>query len=75
MVVFDDDASTSFVLSPMSHVMASNIIAKEGSVGFGVMGNVTSLETDYAQKTILYMGSKGGINDVVTEWGAAIRGW
>ena len=75
MVVFDDDASTSFVLSPMSHVMANNIVAKAGIVGFGVMGNVTSLETDYAQKTILYMGSKGGINDVVTEWGAAIREW
>ena len=57
--------------------MAASIDARApaGTLAFGVMGNVTSLEKDFALSTVLVLGETGGVNGALREWGAAMRAW
>lgn len=67
VVVFSQDLKTSIVLSAFSNFMAHSQTFDGSTLGYGIMGGVTSVPEGYSISTILSVGT--GINSAMDSWG------
>jgi len=73
LVIFDEQLSSSVVLSPFSNFMAASQSVDEtllhgGTLSYGVMGNVSAVPAGYELETVLVL-SRGGISAAMMAWG------
>jgi len=67
VVVFSQSLNTSIVLSAFSNFMAHSQTFVNSTLGYGIMGGVTSVPKGYSISTILSIGT--GINSAMDSWG------
>jgi len=77
LCVFEANAveNRAVVLAPLNNFMVSShqLMTEEGSLSYGIMGNVTEVPRDFSLKTMLYVGT--GINGAMREWGSLMRSY
>ena len=63
------------VVAPLNNFMSAShkFYSEDGSLSYGVMGNVTDIPTGFSLKTLMFIGT--GINGVMSDWGRLMRGY
>jgi hypothetical protein len=70
--IFNEDATTSVVLSPLNNFMAwSHTSPAPGILSHGIMGNVTEIPSGFHLQTLMFIGD--GINSAMSDWGTLLR--
>jgi len=70
LVLFDESAAASLMLSASSQFMATSTAAVGGQLALGPMGSFAALPAGFAYSTVAWAGE--GINHAVAAWGDAL---
>lgn len=72
IVLLDESAAASLILSAASEFAAVSAVASSGSLSYGPLGSVDSLPKGYSYETVAWLGA--GVNYAVMSWGRALMG-